>query len=287
MKYTVASILFATVSAKAMVGTNIGGWQVLEPWITPSLFYRFLGKTQSEGVGMDSWSLCEALGPEEGNRVMRAHWDAWVTEDHIKGLSEREVEIVRLPIGDWTVKPYGPYVGCMDGAADKIMWFMDTCSKYNIKVLLDIHAQKGSQNGFDNSGQTSNLTWIDENNFSHWPGNAGNWMGPFNLTENAYDYIYTDEDKGIQWSLDVVSKLMALYGQHPALYAFEPVNEPWWGSDYEVLKSFYRQARTIIRDVNPNVIFTFHDGFDFSASRWNDLFADDDMENVVIDTHFY
>jgi glucan 1,3-beta-glucosidase len=287
MKYTVASILFAAVSAKAMVGTNIGGWQVLEPWITPSLFYRFLGKTQSEGVGMDSWSLCEALGPEEGNRVMRAHWDAWVTEDHIKGLSEREVEIVRLPIGDWTVKPYGPYVGCMDGAAEKIMWFMDTCAKYNIKVLLDIHAQKGSQNGFDNSGQTSNLTWTDENNFSHWPGNAGNWMGPFNLSKWAYDYIYTDEDKGIQWSLEVVSKMMALYGQHPALYAFEPVNEPWWGSDYEVLKSFYRQARTIIRDVNPNVIFTFHDGFDFSASRWNDLFADDDMENVVIDTHFY
>ena len=81
-------------------------------------------------------------------------------------------------------------------------------------------------------------------------------MGPFNLSKWAYDYIYTDEDKGIQWSLDVVSKLMALYGQHPALYAFEPVNEPWWGSDYEVLKSFYRQARTIIRDVNPNVIFS-------------------------------
>ena len=60
-------------------------------------------------------------------------------------------------------------------------------------------------------------------------------MGPFNLSKWAYDYIYTDEDKGIQWSLDVVSKLMALYGQHPALYAFESVNEPWWNSDYEVL----------------------------------------------------
>ena len=36
-----------------MVGTNIGGWMVLEPWITPSMFYRFLGKTHEEGVGMD------------------------------------------------------------------------------------------------------------------------------------------------------------------------------------------------------------------------------------------
>lgn len=87
MKLTnfIAGTVFASqVAADAMVGTNIGGWLVLEPWITPSLFYRFLGKTHSEGVGIDSWTLCEALGAEEGNAVMRSHWDNWVTEDHIK-----------------------------------------------------------------------------------------------------------------------------------------------------------------------------------------------------------
>ena len=101
---------------RAMIGTNIGGWMVLEPWITPSLFYRFLGKTHSEGVAIDSYTMCETLGADEGNKLMRAHWDAWVTEDHIKGLAERDVEIVRLPIGDWILQPYGPYAGCYDGA---------------------------------------------------------------------------------------------------------------------------------------------------------------------------
>ena len=47
---------------RAMIGTNIGGWMVLEPWITPSLFYRFLGKTHSEGVAIDSYTMCETLG---------------------------------------------------------------------------------------------------------------------------------------------------------------------------------------------------------------------------------
>ena len=28
---------------------------------------------------MDSYTLCESLGPKEGNKLMRAHWDAWVT----------------------------------------------------------------------------------------------------------------------------------------------------------------------------------------------------------------
>lgn len=125
---------------------------MLEPWITPSLFYRFLGKTHSEGVGIDQYSFCEALGPDEGNAVLRAHWDSWVTEEHVKELSEKGVEVARLPIGDWTLKPYGPYVGCTEGADDKIQWFLDTAEKYNIKVLLDVHAVKDSQNGFDNSG---------------------------------------------------------------------------------------------------------------------------------------
>lgn len=102
--------------AKALRGVNIGGWMVLEPWITPSMFYRFLGKTHSEGVGMDTYTFCEALGADEGNKVLRAHWDAWVTEEHIKELADREVEALRLPIGDWNMRQYGPYVGCTDGA---------------------------------------------------------------------------------------------------------------------------------------------------------------------------
>ena len=89
---------------KAMIGSNIGGWLVIEPWITPSLFYRFLGKTHSEGVGIDSSSFCEALGAEEANKVLRAHWDTWITEEQIKQLADREVEIVRLPVGDWTIR---------------------------------------------------------------------------------------------------------------------------------------------------------------------------------------
>lgn len=58
---------------------------------------------------------------------------------------------------------------------------------------------------------------------------------------------------------------MEKWGNHPALYAFEPVNEPWEKSDFGLLKYFYQQAREIIRKVNPNVIFTFHDGFVYSA----------------------
>ena len=102
LKKFAASLLATLASADPTIGVNFGGWMVLEPWITPSLFYRFLGKTYSEGIAMDSYTLCEVLGATEGNALMRAHWDTWVTEDLIREVAEREAEIVRLPIGDWT-----------------------------------------------------------------------------------------------------------------------------------------------------------------------------------------
>lgn len=88
--------------------------------------------------------------------------------------------MVRLPIGDWSLEPYGPYVGCMDGTKEKIDWMFDICAKYGIKILLDVHAVKDSQNGFDNSGMTSTVIWTDSSHYSHWPQSAANWMGPWN-----------------------------------------------------------------------------------------------------------
>ena len=82
-----AALLVATTTAKAITGTNIGGWMVLEPWITPSLFYRFTGKGQKE-TAMDSYTFCETLG-DQANDVLRAHWASWYTEDHIKELADR------------------------------------------------------------------------------------------------------------------------------------------------------------------------------------------------------
>ena len=110
-----------------------------------------------------------------------------MTEDHIKSLADREVEVLRVPIGDWTITPYGPYVGCMDGAAERVSWILDTAQKYNLKVLLDIHAAIGSQNGFDNSGIASDFNWIDENNFQHWSVLNASWMGTFDGSKLHFD----------------------------------------------------------------------------------------------------
>lgn len=76
-----------------VMGTNLGGWLVLEPWITPSLFYQFLGSDDTWGVdapahtAMDSYTFCTALGAEEANKQLRRHWKAWLREEDIATIA--------------------------------------------------------------------------------------------------------------------------------------------------------------------------------------------------------
>jgi glucan 1,3-beta-glucosidase len=132
-------------------GTALGGWMVLEPWLTPSLFYQFLGATEKWGeeaqyhVAIDSYTFCTALGNVEANRQLRNHWKTWVTEDQIANLHNIGVEHLRLPVGDWMYLPYEPFIGCWDGAIDEVDRVLDLCRKYNIQVIMDLHAVRGSQ----------------------------------------------------------------------------------------------------------------------------------------------
>ena len=159
--------------------------QVLEPWITPSLFYQFLGKGQST-TAMDSYTFCEVLGPEGGKAALQEHTAKWVQASDIADLAKRGVEMVRVPVGDWLLAPYGPYVGCTEGQSDAVHWVLDECQKHGIKVLLDIHAMRDSQNGFDNSGRARDVQWTDEHHFEHWPHLSASWVRSLSCLSSVF-----------------------------------------------------------------------------------------------------
>ena len=160
-----------------MSGTSLGGWLVLEPWLTPSLFYQFLGADERYGpdldnirlkTGMDQKSFCTALGPKEANRQLRRHWKLWLTEEHIQLIAKTGSTHVRIPVGDWMWEPYDIYdevehgVRCNDGAIEELNRALKLIEKYGMKALIDMHAWIGSQNGLDNSGETKFVKWAQE-----------------------------------------------------------------------------------------------------------------------------
>ena len=132
-------------------GVNLGGFMVLEPWITPSLFYQFLGKGENT-TAFDMYTFCQVLGPKTANRQLRHHWDTWVTPKILDELYETGgINSLRLPVGDFQFVPYGPYKDCVEGSIEYVNKVLDWSLERGITVLLDIHTMKDSQNGFDNS----------------------------------------------------------------------------------------------------------------------------------------
>lgn len=211
-------------------GVNLGGWQVLEPWITPSLFYQFLNG-QENSSAFDMNTFCSVLGPKNANAQLQRHWKRWVTEDIIRQLAESgAVNSLRLPVGDFQFVPYGPYKGCVDGGLDYVDQLLDWAHSYGLTVLLDIHTMKDSQNGFDNSGQTMGFSWTSSLNsefgglttFQHWPVRTAEWIGTFDPHTATYKNIKHDN---IQHALNVIQEIVDRYAGHPAVLGLEPVRD--------------------------------------------------------------
>lgn len=292
--YTCPESLAASRNNFHFRGAALGGWLVLEPWITPSLFYQFLGAHERWGdeapahVGIDSLSFCTALGDEEANKQLRRHWRTWVTEKEIVALSAAGVDTVRIPVGDWMYVPYEPYIGCMDGALEELDRVLRLCEKHGLKALLDIHcaryanvkppplpapprpsltsphtfpttnSSRGSQNGLDNSGVSDRVEWLSPTQYRHWELRSADWVGPWNIQTQSYDSInFTNVDV----TLRAVEALVSLHKDDPVVVGMTPLNEPWYNTPLDVLKEFYWNSYRAVQDAAPHWVTLLHDSF--------------------------
>ncbi|KAG6888794.1 hypothetical protein C0995_005979 [Termitomyces sp. Mi166 len=127
-------------------GVNLGGWLVIEPWITPSLF-----DNTGDSRIIDEYTFGKYQDHAKAYRTLKAHWDSWITEADFRAIAGAGLNHVRLPIGYWAFDVSGgePYVQGQLPYLDKaVSW----AEKHGIKVIIDLHGAPGSQNGFDNSG---------------------------------------------------------------------------------------------------------------------------------------
>lgn len=127
-------------------GVNLGGWLVLERWITPSVFGNLKAR--------DEYSLCHELG-EHARAVMEVHRDNFIKEADFAWIAEHGLNAVRLPIGYWIFGDADPYVGGIEYVDKAFSW----AEKYGLKIVLDLHGAPGSQNGHDHSGQIGSIEW--------------------------------------------------------------------------------------------------------------------------------
>ncbi|OAL06241.1 glycoside hydrolase [Phaeosphaeriaceae sp. SRC1lsM3a] len=236
-------------------GVNLGGWLVLESFITPSIF-----ESHSEpGYPIiDEWTLCEKVGQSKCAEVLKPHWDTFVTLDDFWKIKNAGFNLVRIPVGYWSyVDPWGPYA---QGAAPYVDAAIDWARITGLKVVIDLHGAPKSQNGFDHSGHRAPTPgWGDADSLG-----------------------YTHA------ALRKIEEKYAVPSMQDVVVAIQILNEPYMIKlDKDMVKSFYRDAYENLRRISDTPVM-LHDGF-FQPSWMNGFLTpqDNNAQNVIVDHHEY
>lgn len=238
-------------------GVNLGGWLVLEPWITPSLF----DNTGNPKI-IDEWTFGQYQDHDVALATLEEHWNTWITEQDFEEIAAAGLNHVRLPIGYWAFETSAgePYVkGQLPYLRKAVNW----ARKRDLKVIVDLHGAPGSQNGFDNSGQ--------KKDYPQWHTAQSN-VDRSNAIIEQIAFMFKD--------------------QTGVVAAIAPLNEPAGFKGQDVIhttKQYWKDSYERIR--NPkgqpgNAVSVIHDAFQ-PLDSWNNFMTAPHYQGVVLDTHHY
>ncbi|KAF2657878.1 glycoside hydrolase family 5 protein [Lophiostoma macrostomum CBS 122681] len=236
-------------------GVNIGGWLIVEPFITPGIFDKH---STAEHYVVDEWTLCEQLGKQDCYNVLKAHWDSFVSINDFRKIASAGFNVVRIPVGYWSYLDLGaPYTA---GAAPYVDKAVEWARETGLKVIIDLHGAPGSQNGFDHSGQQLAT-----------PG----W-GKGETVNQTYQVLQILEDKYAKREMQSV------------VIGIQILNEPFLNKlNTTLLKSFYATSYTQLRQTSDTPLL-IHDGF--RPPTWLNNFLtkpSDHSFSVIVDHHEY
>lgn len=252
---------FYDYAGEVVRGVNIGGWLVIEPFITPSLFETFrTSENSDEGIPADEYHFCEALGHDLAQERLEQHWGSWFTEQDFANIASAGLNLVRIPIGYWAFKTLDtdPYV------TSKQEYYLDQAIGWarnnGLKVWVDLHGAAGSQNGFDNSGLRDSWAFL--------------------------------EDSNLKLTQEVISYMLEKYSQDEYLdtvVGVELINEPLGPVlDMDKLKQYYQTNYEYLRnELGRDQIVVIHDAFE-PYNYWDSTLTYDQGDwGVVVDHHNY
>ncbi|EAU89575.2 exo-beta-1,3-glucanase [Coprinopsis cinerea okayama7 len=241
-------------------GVNLGGWLVLEPFITPSLFQKYPGTS-------DEWSLSEAMRRDEaggGIGQIEDHYKTFITERDIAEIAGAGLNWVRIPLGFWAIETWDgePYL-------ERTSWTyflraVEWARKYGLRVILDLHTCPGSQNGLNQSGREGSINFLSGN------------MGIANAERTLYYIRILTQFISQPQYRDVVPVISIL--NQPAGYAI----------GVEPISSFHLRAYDLIR----RMVTGFKAGPYIAVSGsllpidvWNETPVLPGADRVILDVH--
>lgn len=247
-------------------GVNLGGWLVLEKWMTPHLF----DATNAD----DEYYLPQELSTEEYHARITQHRSNFITEADFLRIASEGFNLVRIPVPYFIFGDRQPFIGAIDELDRAFNW----AEAYGLKILIDLHTAPDSQNGFDNGGLSGVCKWAQEpaevdfelsvlKRLAQRYGNRDALYGIEVLNEPATEKTFNEMTQRYQ-----PRDLKMAQGSQPITFEF--------------LYEYYQRAYDLLRPLLPaDKVIMFHDGFDLT--KWHDFFTQHEFKNVVLDTHQY
>ena len=110
-------------------GVGIGGWLVIEDFITPSIYQK-----AGDDRVIDEWSFGKYVPEEKGKKILKDHYDNFITEEDFKEIASYGLNHVRVSFPYWGIRTWGdePYVTL--NQYDKLKEAAHWAEKYNLKT---------------------------------------------------------------------------------------------------------------------------------------------------------
>lgn len=237
-------------------GVNIGGWLIIEPFITPSFFDSY---SPAYGV-VDEYTLSKELGESQAKETIEKHYSSFVTEATFREIRDAGLDHVRIPFGYWAVFPEegDPYVPQV--AWRYLLRAIEYARKYGLRVKLDLHSVPGGANGWNHSGRLGPINWLN--------GTDGDLNGQKTLDLHAGMAEFFSQPR--------YKNIITMYGlvNEPKMIYLNPEDVVEWTT----------KAHAVVRKAGYEGYIIFGDGFR-GLDSWQGAFGS--LDKMVLDVHQY
>lgn len=200
------------------------------------------------------YQLTNGYGPDRAPQVLQDHWNSYITDEDFRFMSANGLNAVRIPVGWWIAcdPPPKPFVsGSLKALDNAFTW----AQEYGMKVIVDLHAIQGSQNGNGHSGT--------RDGYQEWG------------------------DSNIQDTVAVIDFLAERYANNTSLAAIELMNEPMApGISLDTLKKYYQAGYDAVRKYTQNAYVILSNRLGNADAKELLSFASS-LHCVAIDVHYY
>ncbi|KAG2579000.1 probable glucan 1,3-beta-glucosidase A [Panicum virgatum] len=217
----------------------------------PSVFV-----TNNVGSLHGEYQICNGYGVTKATQVLRNHWSTYITESDFSFIASSGLNAVRVPVGWWIASDPDPPLPFVGGSLQALDNAFSWAEKYNLGVIVDLHAAPGSQNPYEHSATRDG---------------SQEWG---------------TSDANIAQTVQVIEFLASRYAGRASLLAVELLNEPLApGATLASIMKYYQDGYDAVRRHTSTAYVIMSNRLSASATELLQFAGG--FSGAVLDVHYY